>query len=141
MPAMRRLLDPEDVSAASLATLALAALCVAIAGYLHARLFHRGYAEVELVGPLFFLNAVGSLACVLFLAFKRVALFAISALAILVGSIVSILISHSSTFFGFAEGGYDGDGKAILIAEIAGVVLIAVGLALDPRRGRRTAAA
>jgi len=39
--------------------LALAAIAVAVAGFEHARLFHRGYDHVQLVGPLFILNASG----------------------------------------------------------------------------------
>ena len=136
---MRRLLDPEDVTPASLALLVLAALATAVAGYLHLRLYHRGYAQVEVVGPLFLLNGIATIVTLLFLAFKRITLFGLSVLGINVGAIVSILISHSSAFFGFAEGGYDATAKTILIAEIAAVVLLSIAWASTPVGERTTA--
>ena len=62
---MRRLLAPSRPDPLALMLLALAALCVLVAGFQHARLFHRGYAEVEIVGLLFFMNAIGSTVVVL----------------------------------------------------------------------------
>ncbi len=111
-----------------LVLLALAAIAVAIGGLEHARLLHRGYAEVEVVGPLFLLNAIGSGAVILLLLADRVLLFVLGAVAICGGSLVSILISHNSRFFGFGEGGYDGSATLIVAAEAAAIVL--VGLAL-----------
>ena len=62
---MRRLLQPTPTDALALGLLALAAIGVLVAGFQHARLFHRGYAEVEVVGPLFLMNAIGSTVVVL----------------------------------------------------------------------------
>jgi hypothetical protein len=47
-----RLLAPFRPDPIALTLLALAALCVLVAGFQHARLFHRGYAEVEIVGDV-----------------------------------------------------------------------------------------
>lgn len=54
---MRRLLEPVRPHPVALGLLPLAAVAVLVAGAQHARLYHRGYAEVEFVGLLFFLNA------------------------------------------------------------------------------------
>jgi hypothetical protein len=62
---MRRLLAPTRPDPIALTLLALAALCVLVAGFQHARLFHRGYAEVDFVGLLFLMNAIGSTVVVL----------------------------------------------------------------------------
>lgn len=126
---MRRMLAPTRPEPVALALLALAAVCVLVAGFQHARLFHRGYAEVELVGPLFLMNAIGSAGVVLALIFQRVWLFVLGALSICAPSLVSIAISHSSGFFGFREGGYDADALIIVAAEIAAVVLALLGAA------------
>lgn len=131
---MSRLLAPARPPAAVLALLALAAIAFALGGVDHARLFHRGYAEVELVGPLFLLNALGTLVVLLALIAERVLLFALGVLAISLGSIVSILLSHSSSFFGFAEGGWDGSAKLILWSEVASVVLVLAALAAGALR-------
>jgi uncharacterized metal-binding protein len=125
---MRRLLRPLEPRPLALCLLALAALAVLVAGFQHARLFHRGYAEVEIVGPLFLMNAIGSTAVVLALIFGRVWLFVLGALSICAPSLASIAISHSSTgFFGFREGGYDADALIIVVAELAAVLLALAG--------------
>ena len=126
---MRRLLEPARPDPLALGLLAVAALCVLVAGLQHARLFHRGYGEVEIVGLAFFLNAIGSTAVVLTLIFDRAWLFVLGALSICVLSLVSIAISHSTGFFGFREGGYDADALIIVVAEIAAVVLVLLGAA------------
>jgi len=46
---IRRLLAPVRPGALALALLVLAAVGVLVAGFQHARLLHRGYAEVEVV--------------------------------------------------------------------------------------------
>jgi len=140
---MRRLfglLAPSRVDAVALTLLALAALCVLVAGLQHARLFHRGYAEVQIIGLLFFMNAIGSAVVVLTLIFERVWMFVLGALSICVPSLVSIAISHSSGLLGFREGGYDSDALVIVVAEVAAVVLTLAGAA-KAAAGMRGAAA
>lgn len=124
---MRRLFAPTRPGGLARTLLALAALCVLIAGFQHARLFHRGYAEVEVVGLLFLMNALGSTLVVLTLIFERIWLFVLGALAICVPSLVSIALSHSSGFLGFREGGYDADALVIVLAEVAAVLLAVAG--------------
>lgn len=126
---VRRLIEPTRLDPVALGLLALAALCVLAAGLQHARLYHRGYAEVEIIGLLFFLNAVGSAGVVLTLIFERAWLFVLGALSICVPSLVSIAISHSSGFLGFREGGYDADALIIVVAEVAAVGLALLGAA------------
>jgi hypothetical protein len=132
---MRRLLAPSRPGAVALALLALAAAGVFVAGFQHARLFHRGYAEVEVVGPLFFLNAIGSTVVVLSLVAERVWIFVLGALSICVPSLVSIALSHSSVgFLGFREGGYDADALVIVAAELAAAIFALLGATVAARR-------
>jgi len=126
---MRALLKPSDPGPPALGLLALAAIAVGVAGFEHARLFHRGYDAIEIVGPLFILNAIGSTAVILTLVFGRPWLFVLGALSIVVPSLVSIYISHTSGFFGFREGGYDDAMMLIIAAEIAAAALALVGAA------------
>lgn len=126
---MRRLLAPVRPDSLALTLLALAALCVLVAGFQHARLFHRGYGEVETIGLLFMMNAVGSTVVVLTLIFERVWLFVLGTLSIGVPSLVSIALSHSSGFLGFREGGYQADALVIVLAEVAAVLLAIAGAA------------
>ena len=132
---MHRLLQPARPDALAGALLAVAAAGVLVAGLQHARLFHRGYAEVDVVGALFLLNAIGSTAVVLALLARRVWLFVLGALAICVPSLASIAISHSRAgFLGFREGGYDTDAVVIVVAEVAAAVFALLG-ALAARGG------
>jgi hypothetical protein len=133
---MRRLLQPARPEPVTLGLLALAAAVVLVAGFQHARLYHRGYAEVEIVGLLFVMNAIGSTGVVLALIFDRVWLFVLGTLSICAPSLVSIVISHSSGFFGFREGGYDADALVIVAAEVVAVVLALAGAAHALRAGR-----
>jgi uncharacterized metal-binding protein len=127
---MRRLLSPREPGALALALLTIAALGVLVAGFQHARLLHRGYAHVEIVGPLFLMNALGSTVVVLALIVRRVWVFVLGALSICAPSLVSIALSHSSTgFLGFREGGYDPDALVIVFAELAAVVFALAGAA------------
>ena len=116
----------------------LAALGVLVAGFQHARLYHRGYAEVEVVGLLFFMNAIGSTAVVLSLVADRAWAFVLGALSICVPSLVSIAISHSSIgFLGFREGGYDADALVIVVAEVWAASFALAGAAAAVARSRR----
>ncbi|MEA2194829.1 MAG: hypothetical protein QOG42_1263 [Solirubrobacteraceae bacterium] len=135
---MRRLLAPTRPDPIALTLLALAALCVLVAGLQHARLFHRGYAEVEIVGLLFLMNAVGSTVVVLTLIFDRAWMFVLGALSICVPSLLSIAISHSVGFLGFREGGYDADALIIVVAELAAVALALAGAAKAATAARST---
>lgn len=47
---MRRLLEPVRPDPLALTLLGLAAVAVLVAGLQHARLYHRGYAEVQMSG-------------------------------------------------------------------------------------------
>jgi hypothetical protein len=130
----RRLLQPTRPDALALAMLGLAAVGVLVAGVQHARLFHRGYAEVDVVGLLFFMNAIGSMVVVLSLIAERVWLFVLGAVSICVPSLVSIAISHSSIgFLGFREGGYDADALVIVATEVWAVVFALLGAAVAVR--------
>ena len=108
---MNRLSAAYRPAAPAVFLLALAAVAVFVAGFEHARLWHRGYAEVDVLGPLFLLNAIAS------------------AGVICVGSLISIYISHHGSFFRWRDGGYDGTAKLIVAAEIAGTVLALLGAA------------
>jgi hypothetical protein len=135
---MRRLLQPHSPGPLALALLSVAALGVFVAGCQHARLFHRGYAQVDIVGILFILNALGSTVVVLSLVVRRVWVFVLGALSICVPSLVSIALSHASTgFLGFREGGYDPDALVIVVAEAAAVVFALMGAVIA--RSERTA--
>ena len=128
------MLAPGSVPAPALVALWIAAVAVGVAGYLHGHLYHEGYAHVFVVGPLFLLNVISTGVVIVTLVLRRYAVFAGGVLSISLGAIVSILISHSTSFFGFAEHRYDWRAATIVIAEIVAAVMILAAAAIA--RGR-----
>lgn len=138
---LRALLDPRRWSASvaldRVPTLLLAgaAAAVAVGGYEHAFLYHRGYSEVATIGTLFLLNAIASLLTILLLLARRPLAFVAGSLVVSVGSIVAILLTRTSGgLFGFRESGYDGHAVITIGAEVVAVVLTVAGAALAGRR-------
>jgi hypothetical protein len=131
----RLLLAPARPARAIWAILGLAAVAVGVAGFLHGRLFHQGYSQVTVIGPLFLLNELSSGAVIVLLLLRRPWMFAMGALGISVGAVVSIVISHSTSLFGFAEHQYSTAATTIVAAECAATVLVLIALGLAARLG------
>jgi hypothetical protein len=129
----RAALAPGELPAAAWVALGVAAVGVAIAGYLHGQLFWQGYSHVAVVGPLFILAEIGSGVTVVMLLLGRPLLFMANALAIALGAVVSIFISHTTSFFGFAEGDWGLRANLIVMSEIAAIVLVIVAAGLARR--------
>lgn len=108
--------------------LAISALGVFVAGFVHAALFHRGYGEVAWIGPLFLLNGIASALVVLPLLFDRPRWFVLGALAIAVPSLIAIGVSHFGSLFGWQEGELDGGALAIVVAEVVATLFALAGL-------------
>lgn len=125
--------SPRDVRPAALAVLGLAALAVAVGGWEHAYLYHRGYADIDTIGPLFLINAVASLGTVLLLIARRPLPFVVLSLAISVGSLVAIVLTRTTGLFGFEESGYDSRAVLTIVAEVVAVVLTVAGALLARR--------
>ncbi len=131
----RLLLAPARPARAIRVILGLAAVAVGVAGFLHGRLFHEGYSEVTVIGPLFLLNEISSGVVIALLLLRRPWLFALSALGISVGAVISIVISHTTSLFGFAEHAYSTAAATIVVAECVAAVLVLVALGLAARLG------
>lgn len=130
-----RWLAPTTLPGLPTALLGLAAIAVGVGGYEHAHLFHQGYREIHVIGPLFLLNAITSLVVILLLLARRPGLFVVSALGLNLGAILAILLTRSSGgLFGFHEAGYDSRATLTLISEIVAVLLTLAGVAAA--RGR-----
>jgi hypothetical protein len=131
----RLLLGPANPARLIWVILGLAAVAVGLAGFLHGRLFHQGYSQVTVIGPLFLLNAISSGIVIALLLLRRPWLFALSALGISVGAVVSIVISHTTSLFGFAEHSYSTAATTIVVAECVAAALVLLALGLATRLG------
>jgi hypothetical protein len=132
---VRLLLAPARPARVIWAILGLAAIAVGVAGFLHGRLFHEGYSQVTVIGPLFLLNELSSGVVIALLLLRRPWLFALGALGISVGAVISIVISHTTSLFGFAEHRYSTAAATIVVAECVASVLVVIALGLAARLG------
>ncbi|WP_320669083.1 c-type cytochrome [Patulibacter defluvii] len=127
----KRLLSPVDLPRWPALLLAASAVAVAVGAYEHAHLFHHDYGT-PLIRTLFLLNAIASLATILLLVVRRLLLYLAGALAISVGSIVAIILTHSSHVLGFYEASWTTEAKITIAAEVV-AVLLAVAAAVVGR--------
>lgn len=138
---MTRLLNANRPPTAAAVLLVLAAVPFAIAGFDHARLFHRGYDGTGLVGTLFLLNGIATGLALLLLVAGRMRLFALAVLAISVPSLMGIVLSHTGIgFLRFREGEWGPDAILITVCEVAATVLALSAIALGAFRDERTTA-
>jgi hypothetical protein len=116
----------------------LGALAVLAVGAVHLQQYlGADFRMIPTVGSLFLLNAIGSgiVGVGLLVSEQRVltgrkadgavAMFAIAALAIAVGSLVALFISESGSLFGFSESGYRAAVVVAIISEAATILLLA----------------
>jgi hypothetical protein len=115
----------------------LGALALLAVGAIHLQQYiGAGYRTVPTIGTLFLLNAIGSaiVGVALLLPLERllaarkaraaIALLAMGAVAIAVGSLAGLFISESGSLFGFTEHGYRAPIVVAIISEGATVLLL-----------------
>ncbi len=112
-------------------------LAILVTGAVHLQQYLGDYQDVPTIGPLFLLNAIGSgaVAVGLLVPLQRwlgerrgevaVGLLALGGVAIALGSLISLYIAETSTLFGFSEGTLETVMWIAIVAEIAGVLLLA----------------
>jgi hypothetical protein len=127
----------------------LGALGVLGTGVVHIQQYYSAdYSSVPTIGTLFFLNFVSAVVITagLIAPLGRVAgryagsiraLFAVGGIGLAVLSLVSLLVSESSSLFGFAENGYRTVIVLAIVAEAAAAVFLLIYLAAARSGGRR----
>lgn len=115
----------------------LGALAILAVGAIHLQQYiGADYRAIPTIGTLFLLNAIASaiVGVGLLASIKRavaahkadaaIALLALTALAIAIGSLVALFISESSSLFGFTESGYRPAVVVAIVAEAASIALL-----------------
>jgi hypothetical protein len=127
-------------SAIARTALYLGALAVLATGVVHIQQYYgNDYSTVPTIGTLFFLNFVSAvvIAAGLVAPLGRVAgryadsiraLFAVGGIGLAVLSLVSLLVSESSSLFGFTENGYRTAIVLAMVAEAAAAVFLLIFL-------------
>ncbi len=108
-------------------------------GVIHLQLWSQGYRDISVIGPLFLVQGIASIALALALVvFRRVFLLAAAA-ALLASTGVGLLLSATVGLFGYQESLAISDAKTSLMVEFTGAALLAgaaaVLAAARPRAG------
>ena len=108
-------------------------------GVIHLQLWSQGYRDISVIGPLFLVQGIGSIALALALVvFRRVFLLAAGA-ALMVGTGVGLLLSATVGLFGYQESLAITDAQTSLMVEFIGAAVLAgaavVLAAARPRAG------
>ena len=94
-------------------------------GVIHLQLWSQGYRDISVIGPLFLIQGIASIALALgVVVFRRVYLLAAEA-ALLVGTGVGLLLSATVGLFGYQESLAITDAKTSLMVEFIGAALLA----------------
>ena len=93
----------------------------------YAALFH----DVRWIGPLFLANAAASVVVMAGLAYGRTRhLAALAGIVVSAVALGSLVVSYGRGLFGWQEGGFRTPVELALIAEVAAVILLSLGLAV-----------
>ena len=113
----------------------IAAVLLALSGYIHADLYLHGYRVIPLVGPAFLLQASGSFAIALLLLLGNVFLLRLAAAGLAAGALVGFVMSRTVGIGTFVEHGFDPAPQALIsvLAEVAVLAVLVVAWRIQPR--------
>jgi hypothetical protein len=131
-PAPRR--GPGDERVVARVWRALAALGVLVSGIVHAELWVQGYADIDVVGPLFLLNAISAATLTLLLVVWHHWLPLVGGIAFGGATLLAFVLSTTVGFYGVSETFAGTEELAAAGAEL--VAVVASTLALVREHGR-----
>lgn len=113
----------------------IAAVLLALSGYIHADLYLHGYRAIPLVGPAFLLQASGSFAIALLLLLGNVFLLRLAAAGLAAGALAGFVMSRTVGIGTFVERGFDPAPQALIsvLAEVAVLAVLVVAWRIQPR--------
>jgi hypothetical protein len=99
-------------------------------GVLHLQLWSEGYRSISVIGPLFLVQGIASIAVAVALAaFRRLVLLAAGAV-LAVGTAAGLLLSASVGLFGYTESLAVPSAQTSLVVEFTGAAVLAVAAAI-----------
>jgi hypothetical protein len=110
---------------------ALGAVALAGEAAVHIQQYAALFHDVRWIGPLFLANAAASVVVMAGLAYGRTRhLAALAGIVVSAIALGSLVVSYGRGLFGWQEGGFRTPVELALIAEVAAVILLSVGLAV-----------
>jgi hypothetical protein len=117
--------------AIGVAAYALGAVALAGEAAVHIQQYADLFHDVRWIGPLFLANAAASVVVLAGLAYGRTRdLAALAGIVVSALALGSLVVSYGRGLFGWQEGGFRTPVELALIAEVAAVILLSVGLAV-----------
>jgi hypothetical protein len=108
---------------------ALGAIALAGEAAVHIQQYADIFHDVRWIGPLFLANAAASVVLVAGLAYERTRqLAALAGIVVSVLALGSLAVSYGRGLFGWQEAGFRTPVELAIIAEVAAVILLSVGL-------------
>jgi hypothetical protein len=106
-----------------------AAALVLANGAVHLDLYVREYHRIDIIGPLFLINAAAAVVIAAVLVAKPQGAFAVAALIFSVFTLGAFVLSRSTGLFGFSESDFDAKALLATVAETGAVVVVAAWFA------------
>ena len=107
-------------------------------GVLHLQLWSEGYRTISVIGPLFLVQGIASIAAaVALVAFRRLVLLAAGA-ALAVGTAAGLLLSASVGLFGYTESLAVPSAQTSLVVEFTGTAVLAAAAVIVLAARRRS---
>jgi hypothetical protein len=121
----------SSIEAIGVAAYALGAVALAGEAAVHIQQYADLFHDVRWIGPLFLANAAASVVVLAGLAYGRTRdLAALAGIVVSALALGSLVVSYGRGLFGWQEGGLRTPIELALIAEVAAVILLSVGLAV-----------
>jgi hypothetical protein len=113
------------------------AALLAASGAIHLHLWDTAYQHVKTLGPLFLVQVIAAFVIAIALVATRQLLVVAAAGLLMAGTIVGFIVVRTHGLFGFKLPFTSGEAWAVLVIEIAGVILTAFTcwLMTRPQRG------
>ena len=116
----------------------LASVMIAAGGFIHLELWSDGYRGIPRVGTLFVVNAVASVLLAVGLLVTGDRRLTLAAAVLSLSSLVALVLSRTSGFFGFVEPTWTPEALQAVAAELGALVALAL-VAARRRVGARVA--
>lgn len=113
----------------------LAALLLLVQGVVHLQRWLGGYRGIDIVGPLFLVNAVVVLAVAVALVLRGGLASALAGIALSFVTLVAFAYSRVDDLFGFSEMRWDAPAVVAVVAEVLAVVILLAWATIATRAG------
>lgn len=119
----------------------VAAVLILIQAVTHVQRWLEGYRAIDVIGPLFIVNAVAAVVVAVVLVARGGLASGLAGIGLSLVTLVAFALSRQATLFGFSESRWDTLAFFAVGAEVAAVLVLLAWASLASRSGERTGTA